>query len=211
MLNRGLTVAALGLFAATMGCAAGGIDEDSTAEPAADEPLDLTIDRVDVAHGALRLSASMIDGSADVSLSAGPPCGGGELGRGMATRSGFVWALAEDELALALTCDLVVHARVTTAAGLLVKSISLPVAAGVASSSTDETAELQVGSSEFHPSHLDLARSVLARRPIMVGGTPFTTSLSIGGVELEVEPSDTEPTEPMEGELGQPSEPDETN
>jgi hypothetical protein len=222
MLNRGLTVAALALFVATMGCAAGDIDEDATAEPPADEPLDLTIDRVDIAHGALRLSASVIDGSADVSLSAGRPCQSGELGRGMATRSGFVWALAEDELALALTCDLVVRARVMTAAGPLVKSMSLPFAASVASSSTDDPADpvamatgeelnVIVGSSEVHLSHLDFARAVLTRRPIVIGGTALTTSLSVGGVELEVEPSDPEPTEPTEGEPGEPSEPDETN
>jgi hypothetical protein len=76
---------------------------------------------------------------------------------------------------------------------------------------TGEELNVIVGSSEVHLSHLDFARAVLTRRPIVIGGTALTTSLSVGGVELEVEPSDPEPTEPTEGEPGEPSEPDETN
>jgi hypothetical protein len=114
------------LAAAAAGCTAPSGDED---EPDPEEilPLDLAVDRVDISHGALRLSATMVDGSADVSVRLGDACPGREVGRGMATLSTLVWALDESELADALACHLVVRARVRTPTGHVTKEAPLLV------------------------------------------------------------------------------------
>jgi hypothetical protein len=103
-----------------------GDEEDATGSPEV-SPLDLTVDRVELVHGAVRLSATMVDGSADVSVLLGDACDRREVGRGMATRSNLVWAFAESEIAEGLACDLVVVARVHTPAEVVVKELSLAV------------------------------------------------------------------------------------
>jgi hypothetical protein len=199
MLSRGLAAGALALLVATMSCVAGQGDDESTDEAPAEVPLDLTIDRIEVAHGQLRLSATMGEGSADVSLLVGDACGSTEVGRGMATRSTFVWALAEDELAMAIKCDLVVQARVVTENGVIVKSLSLAVLPEVVSSAADEGLSLQAtttsengvalpfGSGSHAVSQLDFARAVIMQRPLVVEGASFDTSVAVGGIGLEVE------------------------
>src|SRR5579862_5644446 len=127
MLVRGLAAGALALLAATVSCVAGEGDEEATVAAPEELALDLIIDKLDIAHGALRMSATMNEGSADVWLSVGEACGSAEIGRGMANRSSFVWALAADEVALAMKCDLVVRARVVTETGMVVKAASLSV------------------------------------------------------------------------------------
>jgi hypothetical protein len=225
MLCRGLAAGALALLAATVGCVAGEGDDEATVEAPEELPLDLTIDKLDIAHGALRLSATMSEGSADVSLLLGEACGSAEVGRGMANRSTFVWALAEDEVALAMKCDLVVRARVVTETGMLVKAASLSVLPLVGSSSDDEGPQLQgtssstegitlaFGSGELAISHSDFAHAIVLQRPLVFEGASFPTSLSVGGVELQIEPDvvapDPEPSEP-EPMPPEPSEPEPT-
>lgn len=209
--SRGLTAGALALLAATVGCMTGEGDDEATVETSPEVPLDLTVDQLDIAHGSLRLSATMREGSADVSVTVGKACGSTEIGRGMANRSTFVWALAEDEVALAMKCDLVVRARVLDETGVVVKSVSLSVSPVVAVSGTDQGAELQgtstseegvtlaFGSGELSVSQADFARSVVMQRPIVFGGASFDTSVSIAAVELGAEPAEVAPGEPMPG------------
>jgi hypothetical protein len=124
-----------------------------------------------------------------------------------------------------MKCDLVVRARVVTETGTVVKAASLSVLPLVGSSSADEGPQLQgtssstegitlaFGSGELAISHSDFARAVVLQRPLVFEGASFPTSLSVGGVELQVEhsivapdpePSDPEPTQP------EPSDPEPT-
>ncbi|MDB4934818.1 MAG: hypothetical protein JWP87_1790 [Labilithrix sp.] len=106
--------AALALALATASCAAP-TNNEQVAVPAPpveiDEPLSLSVDALDIRHGSLRIEASMADGSADVSMWLGDSCEKREVGRGIATRSGFAWSLARDEVARAIECNLVVRVR----------------------------------------------------------------------------------------------------
>src|SRR5580704_14695470 len=95
------------------GCAGQlGLDDAPGEAPAPDEPLDMTVDALDVVHGALRIRATMLDGSADVSVRLAGACEHREVGGGTSTRSTFVWALGEKDVADAITCGLLVCARV---------------------------------------------------------------------------------------------------
>jgi hypothetical protein len=210
MLSRSLPAGALALLAATVSCTTGEGDDEATVETSPEVPLDLTVDQVDIAHGSLRLSATMREGSADVSVTVGKACSSTEVGRGMANRSTFVWALGEDEVALAMKCDLVVRARVREETGVVVKSASLSVSPLVASSDTDEGPQLQgtsssengvilaFGSGELSVSQVDFARSVVMRRPLAFEGASFDTSVSVAGVELEAEADKTAEPETAE-------------
>ncbi len=212
MRTRGLTAGALALAAATMSCAIGPGDDEATTAPPEPIPLDLSIDRVDIAHGALRLRATMIDGSADVWLTTGDSCGSVDIGRGSTTRSTFVWSLAEDEVVLAMKCDLVARARVMTEAGLVLESVALSVSPEVAAAPSDDESAfevtisssgdvtIRVGSGEQAFSHLELVRALLAQTPLDVWGRPFATTVSVGGTELEVEPPVPEPSAEPESE-----------
>jgi hypothetical protein len=115
-----------------------GEDDESLGDTEAEVPLDLTVDRVDIDHGSLRIHATMADGSADVRVSLGDACGRGEIGSGMATRSALVWTLGEAELAQALACDLVVRARVRAGIGTELRKANLPVAPGARAADSDE-------------------------------------------------------------------------
>jgi hypothetical protein len=59
---------------------------------------------------------------------------------------------------------------------------------------------LAFGSGELAISHSDFAHAVVLQRPLVFEGASFPTSLSVGGVELQVEPDvaapDPEPSEP---------------
>jgi hypothetical protein len=99
---------------ATSGCSAGGDSADSVAPPLPEEieeALSLSVDDLDIRHGSLRIEASMLDGSADVSMWLGPSCEPREVGRGIATRSGLAWSLSGDDIARAMECNLVVKAH----------------------------------------------------------------------------------------------------
>lgn len=126
--------AALLLCLATASCAAPSNNEQVAApvyvepEPDIEEPLALSVDALDVRHGSLRIEASTIDGSADVSVWLGESCEKREVGRGIATRSGFAWSLSRDEVARAIECNLVVKERAVNDEGQRVRRVAeLPV------------------------------------------------------------------------------------
>jgi hypothetical protein len=125
--------AALVLCLATASCAAPSRDGQVASplpEPEIEEPLTLSVDALDVRHGSLRIEASMTDGSADVSMWLGQECEAREVGRGIATRSGFAWSLSRDEIARAIECNLVVRVHAVDAEGQRVRrSADLPVSA----------------------------------------------------------------------------------
>lgn len=106
--------AALAFCLATAGCAVPPNDHAAgilPPPPEVEEALALNVDALDVRHGSLRIEASMLDGSADVSMWLGPTCEEHEVGHGIATRSGFAWSLSGDDVARAISCNLVVKVR----------------------------------------------------------------------------------------------------
>lgn len=210
MARRGMHAWSCVLAAAlgSSGCEAktrGAAEEDPSPAPET-EPLDLAVDRVDIAHGALRVSATMRDGSADVRVTLGNECNGRDVGGGMATPSSFVWMFGEDDLAGALGCDLEVVARAKTPTGYVLRTASLAVSAEVVPPSSGERTPLPStsrsttdGELAFAPGSAeerwsvplrDFARAVLSSRPLRVGSTSFDPSVCIGGIELETEQTD---------------------
>ena len=128
------SLATISLIVCAMGgCAARGEQEDPSEEtPAEEEPLDVTVDSLDIAHGALRISATMVDGAADVSVRLGGDCEHREVGGGLSTLSTFVWSLGDADIAAAIGCGLLVRARVRDGARYVHKVAELPVAVDVA-------------------------------------------------------------------------------
>ncbi len=212
--------------------------EEAPQEEDVEEPLDLSVDTLDVVHGSLRIIATMTDGAADVSVLLGGDCDHREVGGGISTLSTLVWAFGEEDVADALKCGLVVRARAKDGDGFVSKVAPLDVAA--TTTSVDENSEapedapssdtpalqgagaaedgihlvfaplsasarLTTGDSvldatrpepsdddpqadrvgEFTVPRIDFARSVLRNRALYVDGTPFVTSLSVGGVSLD--------------------------
>jgi hypothetical protein len=127
---------------ATTSCAAPSHDEQVASpapEPEIEEPLTLSVDALDVRHGSLRIEASMTDGSADVSMWLGDSCGTREVGRGIATRSGFAWSLSREELARAIECSLVVKVHAVDADGHRVRrTAELPVSVALAADGAEQ-------------------------------------------------------------------------
>src|SRR5258708_28782573 len=117
----GVAAGALVLLAGTVSCEAPGGDQGEPAEPEEEVQLDLAVDRVDFAHGALRLGATMVDGAADVRMTLGEACDRREVGRGTSTLSSLVWLLGETDVADALGCGLVVRAHVPAQGRYLTK------------------------------------------------------------------------------------------
>ena len=106
--------AAIAFCLATSACAIPSNDHAAGPDPPlpeVEEALELNVDDLDVRHGSLRIEASMLDGSADVSMWLGPTCEEREVGRGIATRSGFAWSLSGDDVARAIECNVVVKAH----------------------------------------------------------------------------------------------------
>jgi len=119
--------AALAVCLATSACADLDSDDDGPA-PELELDLALTIDNLDVRHGSLRIEATMLEGSADVSMWLGPACEAQEVGRGIATPAGFSWSLSVDDVGRAIPCGLVVKAHGMTEEGLrVVKTASIDV------------------------------------------------------------------------------------
>ncbi len=144
MLCRRTAAQAFVLLAATLSCQAGAGDSSEGELPTEqEEPLDFSVVRVEVAHGALRLSATMREGSADVSIWLGAECERRVVGGGMATPSSLVWTLGADDLARALGCDLLVVARATTPTGHVLKVASVPVMADLAPSVSEDAPSLR--------------------------------------------------------------------
>jgi hypothetical protein len=133
--------AALAFCLASASCAAPTTHEPAAAPappPEIEESLSLSVDALDVRHGSLRIEASMVDGSADVSMWLGPTCETREVGRGIATRSAFAWSLSRDEIARAIECSLVVRVRAVDADGNRVRrTAELPVSASLEADGAD--------------------------------------------------------------------------
>ena len=229
MARRDVAVHSCVFFAGllTLGCEGKTRDtlqEDQSGTPES-EPLDLSIDRVDISHGGLRVTATMHGGSADVWVTLGDDCKGREVGGGMATPSSLVWTLGEDDLAGALACDLEVIARTATSSGYVLRRASVAVSAEMRPSPSQEPpplpslsrsdVEMEVvfagGSAEETPSfvlpHRDFARSVLSSRPLRFGSWSFDPSVWVGGVALETEPVDISNEAPPAGGDGTETEP----
>jgi hypothetical protein len=109
------------LLCASTACSAPTNDEEPPMVPEIEENLELSVDALDVRHGALRIEASMTDGSADVSMWLGETCEAREVGHGFATPAGFAWSLSRDEIASAIECNLLVVARGKNDEGLRVR------------------------------------------------------------------------------------------
>jgi hypothetical protein len=135
------SLATIGLLGALGGCAAPAEEEKPPEEARAeDEPLDIAVDSVDIAHGALRVRATMVDGSADVSVRLGGDCEPREVGGGLSTPSTLVWSLGDRDVADAIRCGLVVRARGRDRAHYVNKVAELAVAIDLAADE-QETAE----------------------------------------------------------------------
>ncbi len=121
------------LIGAMSACAVPAGEGDPWEEtPTKDEPLDVTVDSLDVVHGALRVSATMVDGAADVSVRLGGDCEHREVGGGLSTLSTLVWAIGDNDVAEAIGCGLRVRARVRDGARHVNKVAELAVTIDVA-------------------------------------------------------------------------------
>jgi hypothetical protein len=108
---RGSLAAACLVAGALCGCEAPTGSDPPLDPPETDEALDVAVDSVDVVHGALRITATMVDGAADVSVRLGGSCDHREVGGGMATPSTLVWTLSDSDVAASMKCGLNVRAR----------------------------------------------------------------------------------------------------
>jgi hypothetical protein len=106
--------AAFSVAASMMACALVGCAGHTTTETRTEDievPLDLTMESVQLVRGRMRFTASMDDGSPDVSVWLGKNCEAREIGRGIATGTRVVWTLSADELGRAIECQLTLKAR----------------------------------------------------------------------------------------------------
>ncbi|MBX3192397.1 MAG: hypothetical protein KF819_35730 [Labilithrix sp.] len=215
------------LCATSLACSAPTNDEPD--EPREIEvALALSIDDVDVRHGAVRIAATMDEGSPDVSMWLGSACEEREVGHGIATHASFTWHLTREELGRAIACNLVVRVRARGDDGARVRKVAtVDVGVSFTAEDPDESPDLreQTTGSEttrlafrapkratrlhaagevigaepdddddappgFHDSAFEvpndaLARSVIARRPLVVLGSSFVTALKIGDVTFD--------------------------
>jgi hypothetical protein len=133
MLRRRSIATVSVIVGALGGCATGPGEHGSSGEtPADDQPLDLAIDALDIVHGALRLTATMVDGAADLSVRLGGSCEHREVGGGLSTPSTLVWSLGDSEVAEAIGCGLAVRARLRDRDGSVNKVANLDVTVDVA-------------------------------------------------------------------------------
>jgi hypothetical protein len=176
------------LLAATLSCQAGAGDPSEDEQSLEEEPLDFSVDRVDIARGALRLTATMHEGSADVSISLGAGCARRAVGGGTATPSSLIWAFGADELAGALGCDLLVVARATTPTGHVFKVASVPVVAELALSVPEEALSLPGVSRSTSDMYL-VFEHVRAREKLSVGDSLIESSSVSASVSSDVQPA----------------------
>jgi hypothetical protein len=131
---------------ATSACAAPTAEDDAAQEaPEEQEPLEVTVDTLDVVHGALRLSATMVDGAAGVSMRLGGDCEQREVGGGLSTLSTVVWSLGDVDVADAIGCGLLLRARVRDGTRYVNRVAELGVAVDVAAEgdNADDGPQLQ--------------------------------------------------------------------
>jgi hypothetical protein len=192
---RGCIAALCAGLCAASGCAAPTGPEEPPPELVRQEVMDVNVDSLDVIHGALRIVATMADGSADASVALGGRCVHREVGGGVSTATTLVWALEEREVADAIDCGLTVHARTREDGQPVDKVADLAVAVELTSSEPDAA-----GDSPPAPAlaGIEVAQSVLHGRPLRSEGRSYEASLSIGGTQVEGagEPEQVQPEEP---------------
>jgi hypothetical protein len=186
---------------AACGCVGQAGAEDAPEEvPVREEPLDVTVDSVDVVHGGLRIDATMLDGSADVSVRLGGECEPREVGGGTSTLSRFVWSLGDRDVADAIGCGLVVCARTRDGSDYVNKVARLEVEIRLDLLTEDPAADDEPSGFPVPPS--DLASSVLRAQPLIVGSRSFATSISVGGTSIQ--PDTPDPDDAQEDLVAQP-------
>jgi hypothetical protein len=237
---RGILAACLAA-GAMVGCAAASGEDGSGEAPAPDEVLEMNVDSVDVVHGALRITATMVDGSADVSVRLGGDCEHLDVGGGLSTPSTLVWSLGDGDVADAIRCGLVVRAHAREGARSVDRVAELAVAVDIATGESggegdpaprlesvaasggairvaftpvsrgarlttpgsvldrvapEDDTETEDEGARFDVACIDFARSVLRRQPLLLDGSPFSPTLSVGGTSLEEEPQPGAAPEP---------------
>lgn len=154
--------------------------------------MNLSVDSLDVLHGALRMVATMADGSADVAVVLGGTCDHKEVGGGVSTATTLVWALEERDVAGAIDCGLTVHARAREARQPVDRVADLAVAVELTSSEPDTPGDAPPPA----PGSIDVAQSVLHGRPLRSEGRSYEASLSIGGMKVDGAGEPEPPEEP---------------
>jgi hypothetical protein len=180
------------LVAGFVGCAAPSDSGDPSEEVAEDLlDLDVTVDALDIVHGALRLSATMVDGGADVSVRLGRDCVHGEVGGGISTPSMLVWALGENDVAEAMACNLVVRARVRQGPRIVTKTVELAVEIDLVSEDSDrDDAPTMLGISQT-PDGIAVGFSTATRSPHLTAGDSILFPV---GPRSEEDPATSEGT-----------------
>jgi hypothetical protein len=189
------SLAAMSLIVCAMGgCAARTPEDDPPDEaPAEDQPLEVAVDSVDIVHGALRVSATMVDGAADVSVRLGGDCEHREVGGGLSTLSTLVWSLADSEVAEAIGCGLEVRARVRDGQRQVNKVAELGVNVDIAAEDTEGV--------ESGPQLQSVATSAVGVIVVFSGvarGARLTTGDSI----LEAAPPESQDTDSPDDDTG---------
>jgi hypothetical protein len=204
VLSAGFAVALCGVSSA--GCMGAPEQEEEAQEQAegeveVEEPLDLTVDSLDVVHGALRVIATMVDGAADVSVRLGGDCEHREVGGGISTPSTFVWAFGEGDIADALSCGLVVRAHVRDGDGFVSKVATLDVTAA--------TTGVEENPAEDAPALPALQASNAAEDGIHLVFAPLSPSARLTTADSVLDatrsdPSDDDPAADRAGEFTVP-------
>jgi hypothetical protein len=172
MVARGplASFATLSLIVCAVGGCAAGADDDRQAppEPEKEEPLDLTVDALEVVHGSLRVSATMADGAADVSVRLGGTCEHSDVGGGVSTRSTLVWALGDRDVAAAIGCGLVFRARVRDGARYVSRVAEVALAVDVAAGESGDTEGPQLQTVGVSDTGVALAFGSVTRSALLV-------------------------------------------
>ncbi len=172
-------LAAVSLLVGALGCTAPA-GEESSEEPEEEVPLDITVDSVAVVHGALRITATMVDGAADVSVRLAG-CDHREVGGGISTASALVWSLGDSDLAASIGCHLLVRAHVRESGRPVSKVAELGVGVGVDAPPDADPDGPQVQSMEVGESGIRIGFAATTR------GARLTTGESI--LEASTPPS----------------------
>ena len=182
---RGAFAAVCLVVGAAAGCADPGDLEDAPEEPPPDEPLDVTLDAVEVVHGALRVRATMANGSDDVSVRLGGDCDHVEVGGGLSTLSTLDWSFGEQEVADGIDCGFMLSARVWDSSRFLHRVASWPVTVEMRIDRIDLAGA--TGSGGSADASIDLARAFLRDRPLVSREVSVAISLSIDSVGVQPE------------------------
>ncbi len=166
------SLAAVLLIALAGGCAPPSGEEDGSKETAPEEelPLEITVDSVDIVHGALRVSATMVDGAADVSVRLGGGCDHGEVGGGVSTPSTLVWSFGDNDVAEAIGCGFLVRAHVWDGTRYVMKVAELGVDVGALADAESAAEGPQVQSIDASRDGIGIGFSPVSRSGRLVTG-----------------------------------------